>query len=184
MRKSQKYGVLLTGLLLAVVIIIFSSCDTEPPVTPVLPDVVGCSVTGDIIVSYTSKKGNIQKNIDSNFPRSQFQIGTYSDMAGHSYDIVISVFFDSTLKAPYSIPVVAANDSIKFNQAWIVFVMDIKAKNRRDFWADSGTVYIDSLSLGNNRNFVKARYNCTATERTTQKTIQITNGWANIDRKF
>lgn len=185
MYKSYKNGVLVIGVLLAIVLAALTSCKTEPPVDPVLPDIMGCSVTGDVLINYTSKKGNIQKNIDNLFPRRQYQFSSYATIEGHPYNIVVSIFFDSTLTAPYSVPVEAKNDSITFNQAWIAFVVDINdTKNKLEYWAESGTVYIDSLILGGSRNFVKARYNCSAVERNSKKTIQITDGWAYINRQF
>ena len=183
MLDSYKYRILLAGIAAMILILISSSCDTTPPVKPIPPDNMGCTVTGDISVNYSSKNGVMNKN-SGPFQLDQFAFSSYANIDGETYDLWVSIFFDELTEMPMTFPVVMKNDTMQYDQAWIAFVVGMNSKNKLEFWADSGTVYIDSLIPGVSRNYIKARFNCWAAEPNSSKEIVISEGWAEIDRKF
>ncbi|MFC2130299.1 hypothetical protein ACFLSQ_02580 [Bacteroidota bacterium] len=182
MQNNFSNRILTVGIAAMILLIISSSCDTTPPVKPPPPDTMGCTVTGDVSVNYISKNGVMNKN-SGPFQLDQFAFSSYANIDGESYDLWISIFFDELTEMPMTFPVVMRNDTMQYNQSWIAFVVGINSKNKMEFWADSGTVYIDSLILGVSRNYIKARFNCRAAD-TSSKEIVISEGWAEINRKF
>jgi len=158
------------------------SCDEEPPVKPVLPDILGCNITGDLSLDYVSKKIALSKLTDFTY---QFQFSSIATIDNESYALVISVFPKSTEDTSGVFTIVPRWDnSIKENYAIALFISGYRTNHAKEFWADSGTVELDRMFVGKALNIIHGNFNFYATTADTVEKITVSDGWVDYVRKY
>jgi hypothetical protein len=163
--------------------IFFGSCETEPPVTPVLPDVVGFKVRGDDSLDYVSIKGFISVLSGS---INQFQFSSVATINNESYALVLSVFPNSKQDTSEVYKIVQPGDSSsKENYAYALFITGYNTNHEVEYWAFEGSVNLSITYIGKSINSLKGNFIFNATAKDTAiKQISVSDGWIDFTRIF
>jgi len=159
-------------------------CDEKPPTAPDLPPVMTCVISGDVNLNYSSKKGFIGKT--AGFPNiKQFFFSSYANVNDKTYDVLISIFYQSGIDSGGTYAIYPQEDTSETSKyAWAAFVIDGKDINKTEFWADSGTVRIDTLIVSSYMNFIKGTFNFEATDSSGSRAVIADSGKFNIKKYY
>ncbi len=159
------------------------SCDETPPVTPVLPDVIGCTVAGDITLDYTSIKGFLNILTGQVY---QFQLSSTAKINNESYALVISIFPKNKDATSGFFTIVKPGDtSVKENYAYALFITGWDTPREVSYWANTGTIDLSEMQIGQVNQIIKGNFNFVATSNdTVTKTVTVSDGWIDYSRKY
>lgn len=180
--NNLKFNIILllaSSLLLALI-----ACNDEPPVQPVYPPVITCSVSGDVNVNYTSIKGFI--GVNKQFKGKQLFFSSLAKIDGIDYDILISLFFKDTIPTVGEFPVRMQNinDSLNDLHAWAAFSVGLEGDNRTEYWADTGLVVINIMEMETQPHRIIGTFNFVAHDSSNTKKIIVSDGNVNLNKNF
>lgn len=176
---KRVYGkILIAALFLA----FFSACD-EPPVDPVLPDVLGCNLTGEINLNYISKKvffsvlsGNV----------NQYSLSSIATIDKVNYALTFSIFpkTHGDTSGVYSI-IKPGNNTIKENYAYALFISGYKTDSPVEYWATEGSIILSYKYIGQSINSIKGTFNLVVKDPDTGiEKISVPDGWIDFTRSI
>ncbi len=170
---------MVSSLLLALI-----ACNNEPPVNPVYPPVITCTVRGDVNVDYSSIKGFI--GVNQQFKGKQLFFSSIAKIDGQNYDILISLFFKDTIATTgeFSIRKPDINDSLNDLHAWAAFSVGLEGDNRTEFWADSGLATIEIMDMESQPHRIKGTFYFVAYDTTNTKKIIVSDGLVDLKKYF
>jgi|GEM_PF-7038131 len=189
----RKYGnatlrsLFLSGWIVAFFIIVFSlfSCDTEPPVVPPGPDVVGFKATGDVNVDYISKKGFISILSGS---VKMFQFSSDATINKEHFAFIISVFRKSETDTTRNFIICDPQfTSGKENYAMVSLITKyLDKQNQKVIYAQDGMVSFSKMSIGGAETTIKGVFYFNASKVIGSDTIRVTvtDGWFDYTRSF
>lgn len=169
-------------IIFVILLVFLSACKTDPPISPVFPDVMGCTISGDISLDFVSNRGFIS-TIQSE--RLQYQFSSIAKIENVEHAMVVSIFLESE-EVKYGIfPIRSASDTNDSGTyAYAVFLRNYGRQDLIEYWADSGNVELDTIIIGDNRNHVKGFFNFEAVDKQSGKRVTISNGWVDMERKL
>jgi hypothetical protein len=160
-------------------IILFVSCDPDPPTEPEGPVVTKCTVSGDISVDFSVKKGWI--NLVSYDTLQGINFSAIAISGSKTYDLAFSIFPEN-LKDTSGIFHIDSSLNMNHTGNWAIvgFTVDNEKPTEMNYYPVSGVFNIEKLYIGKKYNAIKGTFNFIARDSSGTREIQVSDGWVDL----